>query len=107
MKLVNSKHPSLPKLIKKFKDEQKNAEILLEKTSAEQKLARFKKTKYQKLDKNLITMIRSYQTKDIIGFFNGCNYNIKLQSEASFVFNFHIYSTLLSNNFFSNFNYFP
>ena len=31
VKLVNSKHPSFPKLIEKFMDEQKNAEILVEK----------------------------------------------------------------------------
>ena len=78
VKLVNSKHPSFPKLIEKFQDEQKNAEILLEKMCAGQKLARPKKAKYQKLDKNLITMIKSYQPNDIIGFLKGCSYNIKL-----------------------------
>ena len=31
MKVVKSKDPSFPKLIEKFKDEQKNAEILFEK----------------------------------------------------------------------------
>ena len=71
VKLVNSKHPS-------FQDEQQNAEILLEKMSAGQKVARLKKAKYQKLDKNLITMIKSYQPNDIIGFLKGCSYNTEL-----------------------------
>ncbi|XP_063727137.1 uncharacterized protein LOC134854711 [Symsagittifera roscoffensis] len=34
VKLVNGKHPSFPKLIEKFQDEQKNAEILIEKMCA-------------------------------------------------------------------------
>ena len=45
---------------------------------AGQKVARPKKAKYQKLDKNLITLIKSYQPNDIIGFLKGCSYNIKL-----------------------------
>ena len=53
-------------------------DILLEKMCAGQKVARPKKAKYQKLDKNLITMITSYQPYDIIGFLKGCSYNIKL-----------------------------
>ena len=32
VKLVNAKHPSISKLIEKFKDEQKNAEIMVEKS---------------------------------------------------------------------------
>ena len=34
VKLVNIKHPSFPKLIENFQDEQKNAEILLQKMCA-------------------------------------------------------------------------
>ena len=100
VKLVNSKHPSFPKLIEKFQDEQKNAEILLEKRCAGQKVARLKKAKYQKLDKNLITMIKSFQHNDINGFLKGCSYNTELKSDF-FVFSFHIYSILPSNKFFS------
>ena len=43
VKLVNSKNPSFPKLIEKFQEVRKNAEILLEKMCAGQKVIRPKK----------------------------------------------------------------
>ena len=43
VKLVNSKHPSFPKLIENFQAEQKNAELLLEKIRAGQKSSQTQK----------------------------------------------------------------
>ena len=43
-----------------------------------QKIARLKKIKYQNLGKNLMTMIKAYQSDVIIGSLRGCTDNIKL-----------------------------
>ena len=78
VKLVNTKHPSLPKLIEKFKDEQKNAEIMVEKITAGQQVKRPKKANYAKIDANLQELVHKYQHQNMIDFLRGCSYNIKL-----------------------------
>ena len=77
VKLVNSKHPSFPKLIEKFQDEQKKCGNTVAKNVRRTKNSQTQKAKYQKLDNNLITMIRSYQPNDILEFLKRCTYNIK------------------------------
>ena len=51
--------------------------FFFEKMFERQKIARLIKSNYQKLVKNLITMIRSYQPNVIKGFLRRCNYNNK------------------------------
>ena len=78
VKLVNGKHPSFPKLIEKFQDEQKNAEIFIEKMCAGQKVSRYKKPLYVKLDKNLSELVAAYDPSKLLSFLQGCSSNIKL-----------------------------
>ena len=78
VKLVNCKHPSFPKLIEKFKDEQKNAEVLVEKMCAGQKVQADKKKKYAKIDQKLKEKVENYSSDDLIKYLRGCSYNIKL-----------------------------
>ena len=78
VKLVNGKHPSFPKLIEKFQDEQKNAKILIEKMCAGQRVSRYKKPFYVKLDKNLSELVAAYDPIIYLCFLKGCSSNIKL-----------------------------
>ena len=76
--LVNAKHPAISKLIEKFKDEQKNTEIMVEKITAGQQIKRAKKAHYAKIDANLHQLVNSYKREKLLDFLRGCSYNIKL-----------------------------
>ena len=76
--LVNAKHPAISKLIEKFKDEQKNTEIMVEKITAGQQIKRAKKAHYVKIDFNLYQLAHNYKPEKLLGFLIGCSYNIKL-----------------------------
>ncbi len=78
VKLVNTKHPSLPKIIANFMDEQKNAEILVEKLIAGQPVQLVKKKKYEQIDANLQQIVDKYKQMPLQDYLRGCSYNIKL-----------------------------
>ena len=51
VKVFNAKHPSFPKLNKKFKDEQKNAETQIEKLYAGKRVSRYEKPQCVQFEK--------------------------------------------------------
>ena len=71
---VNGRHPSLSKLIMKFKDVQNYSELKFERNLAgEQKI--LIRPKFLKMNENLIAAVKLYDKKDIILFLRNCAYN--------------------------------
>ena len=71
---VNGRHPSLSKLIMKFKDEQKNSEVKFERIlDGEQKV--LIRPNFLEINENLIAAVKSYDKKDVILLLRKCAYN--------------------------------
>ncbi len=74
-KFVSVKHPSIPKLIQKFKEEQKNAEINVERIMAGETI-RQKKRNVEKANKRLFDVVESYKKDNILTYLKACTYSL-------------------------------
>ena len=76
-KFVSTKHPALPKLITRFKDEQKNAEINLERLMSGD-IIRKQKPKYSIANDKLVQNAKNYNRDHIQKYLKLCTFNVHI-----------------------------
>ena len=76
-KFVSTKHPALPKLITRFKDEQKNAEINVERLMSGD-IIRKQKPKYSIANDKLVQNAKNYNRDHIQKYLKLCTFNVHI-----------------------------
>ena len=78
---VNTKHPSIAKLIPQFKDSQKDAELKVEKINTGEDICS-RKRKLEDLHQRIHVLVSSYESAktDILSFFCGMSHNVAILS---------------------------
>ena len=75
--LVSTKHPALPKLITRFKDEQKNAEINLKRLMSGD-IIRKQKPKYSIANDKLVQNAKNFNRDHIQKYLKLCTFNVHI-----------------------------
>ena len=76
-KFAQTKHPSLPKLIQKFREEQKNAELNVERILSGEKIRRVKQ-KTISCNQKLFDIVQSYDKENISKYLKSCTYCLSI-----------------------------
>ena len=76
-KFVSTKHPALPNLITRFKDEQKNAEINVERLMSGD-IIRKQKPKYSIANDKLVQNAKNYNRDHIQKYLKLCTFNVHI-----------------------------
>ena len=76
-KFVSTKHPALPKLITRFKDEQKNAEINVERLMSGD-VIRKPRPKYTLVNEKLVQNAKNYNPDNIQKYLKLCTFNVHI-----------------------------
>ena len=74
---VQNKHPTLPKLIQKFREEQKNAEMSVERILAGEKVKRTN-NKAAAANRKLLDFVESYEKENISKYLKSCSYCLSI-----------------------------